>query len=272
MVGSKTRINKNAIMKTIKRLGLLGMKAAAFAVTSCTTEDPISSTVTNYPIVTAIPDANGETTIFVEQGEAFTDLGATATIDGENVEYTTTYTGRYRGNVYTGTLDTNVSDIYTVTYSAENADGFFGTATRQVIVAKTGDLVNSIAGLYTSTVFRNGVQPAANPQDYTDIEYILIWEEEDGTYGISDAFGGWYLFGRAIPDSETPGTVIVANNIAADDFSFPGTQTNTYFGGTSEMTQMTVNEADDSIDFTTTWLAPPATNYVFTVHLEQVQF
>lgn len=256
------------ILNRILKPALLGL---VITLSACSTEDEISSTVTNYPIVTPIA-IDGESTIFVDLNEPFTDPGATATIDGEEVPYTTTYTGRYRGNVYTGTLDTSVSDIYTVTYAAENEDGFFGTATREVIVAETGDLVNSIAGLYRSTVFRNGVQPAANPQDYTDIEYILIWENEDGTYGISDAFGGWYLFGRAIADSETPGTVIVANNIPANDFSFPGTQTNAYFGGSSEMTEMTVNPADDTIDFTTVWQADAATTYTFTVHLEQVQF
>jgi len=258
-------------MKTIKKLGLIGMMVGAFAVTSCSTEEEISSRVTNYPLVSVNLTPEGESDIFINVGEAFTDPGATATIDGQDVPYEVTYTGRYRGNVYMGTLDTAVSDIYTATYSAENEEGFSGTAERQIVVADTGDLVNSISGLYTSTVFRNGSQgaPASN---YTDIEYILIWENEDGTYGISDAFGGWYLFGRAIADSETPGTVIVANNIPANDFSFPGTQTNTYFGGTSEMVAMTVNPDDNSIDFTTQWVAPPNTPYTFAVHLEQVQF
>lgn len=258
-------------MKIINRLIKPALLGLIITLSACSTEDEVALTVTYYPIVTPIA-VDGETTIFVDEGAAFTDPGAIATIDGEEVPYTTVYTGRYRGNVYTGTLDTAVSDIYIATYSAENADGFFGTATRQIIVAETGDLVTSIAGLYTSTVFRNGSQPAANPQDYTDIEYILIWENEDGSYGISDAFGGWYLFGRAIADSETPGTVIVANNIPANDFSFPGTQSNLYFGGTSEMVDMTVDPVARTIDFTTEWLAPPATNYVFTVHLEQVQF
>src|SRR5690606_17499652 len=178
--------------------------------------------------------------------------------------------GLYRGGT---TLDTNVDDVYTITYTATNQDGFSGSATRTVIVADTGDLVTNIAGLYRTTVFRNGTQPASNPQDYTNREWILIWQNDDGTYGISDAFGGWYLYGRAIPGSETPGTIIVANNIPANDFEFPGTQTNTYFGGSSEMTQMTVDPSTNSIDFTTVWnTTPPVTVYTFTVHLVQHQF
>lgn len=250
-------------MKTFKKITLL---AAFVACVSCN-EDEIHSSVTTYPVITIA----GDETIFVTEGENYTDLGATAFIGETEVPLTTRFVGRYRGNVFNNTLDTTVSDIYTQEYTAVNAEGFSRTQTRQVIVANTGDLVNSIEGLYRATVFRNGAQgvPASN---YTDIEYILIWRNDDGSYGISDAFGGWYLFGRAIAGSETPGGTIVANNIATDDFSFPGTLSNAYFGGTAHITDLTVNPDDRSIDLTTTWAADPATNYVFEIHLEQVQF
>lgn len=256
-------------MKNIFKISL-GIGVMLFALVSCT-EDPISSKVTYFPIITQnSPELNP---IFVEQGDAFTDPGAVATENGEIIDLTTTYVGRYRENVFNETLDTNVSDIYTTEYSAVNVDGFSGVSTRQVIVAETGDLVNSIAGLYTSTVFRNGSQgnPASN---YTDIEYILIWENADGSYGISDTFGGWYEFGRAIPLSETPGGIIVANDIATNDFSFPGTQSNTYFGGTSEIESLTVDAATKTLVLTTSWVAPgnPPTNYTFVSTLKQVQF
>ena len=101
---------------------------------------------------------------------------------------------------------------------------------------------------------------------------MLIWKNSDGSYEISDSFGGWYLFGRAIPLSETPGGIIVANDIPSNDFSFPGTQTNRYFGGTSEITSMTVNPDAGTIDFTCVWQADAVTTYTFDVHLEQVQF
>jgi hypothetical protein len=253
---------KNILKQTKIAIGLI----LVLSTFSCSTEEPIGSSVTIYPLISY----EGGNTVLLNAGEEFVET-ATATVDDVEVPVDITYVGRYRGNTYTGSLDTSVPDVYTATYSAQNEDGFYGTSTRQIIVVETGDLVNSIAGLYRSTVFRNGSQPSTNPEDYTDIEYILIWENEDGTYGISDAFGGWYLFGRAIPLSETPGTVIVANNIADNDFSFPGTQTNRYFGGSSEMTEMTVNPDDNTIDFTTVWQADATTTYTFTVHLEQVQ-
>jgi len=252
-------------MKNIKLL--VTMLAMTFVFASCNTEDEISSSVTVYPVITLA----GENPYFLNAGDTYEEPGAVATIGDEEVPLSTKFVGRYRNNTFT-TLDTNVADIYNAEYTATNADGFSATATRQVIVAETGDLVNSIEGLYTSTVFRNGTQ-GAPASAYTDIEYILIWKNADGSYGISDAFGGWYLFARAIADSETPGGKIIANNIAANDFSFPGTLTNKYFGGTAKITGLVVNPADKSIDVTTTWAtAPPVTNYTFTFHLKQVQF
>ena len=251
-------------MKNIKKL-VLGVLALSMALSSCSTENEIGSTVTVYPIITL----SGDDPYFVEAGGSFTDPGAVATIGDEEVPIETEFVGRYRGNVST-TLDTNISDIYNLNYTAINEDGFEAVASRQVIVAKTGDLVNSIEGLYTSTVFRNGVQ-GSPASAYTDIEYILIWKNADGTYEMSDSFGGWYLFGRAIAESETAGGVIVANDITTNNFSFPGTQTNRYFGGTSEITGMTVDPVAKTINVTTTWLAPPSSNYTFTFTLTQVQ-
>lgn len=256
-------------MKNIFKKGL-GIGVMLFTLISCT-EDPIPSKITYFPIITQ--NSPEVTRMFVEQGDAFTDPGAVATENDEVIDLSTSYVGHYRNNTFKETLDTNVSDIYEIQYSAINVDGFAGVSTREVIVAKTGDLVNSIAGLYTSTVFRNGSQgaPASN---YTDIEYVLIWENADGTYGISDTFGGWYEYGRAIAGSETPGATIVANNIATNDFSFPGTQTNTYFGGASNILSLTVDPATKTLVLTTKWVAPgtPPTNYTFVSTLTQVQF
>lgn len=254
-------------MKNILR-NSIGIGLILLTFISCDNEDPIASKVTYYPIITQ--NSPEQTTILVEQGESFTDPGAVATENDVQIDLKTNYVGRYRNNSFSETLDTSVSDVYTTQYSATNVDGFDGVSTREVIVAKTGDLTNSIAGLYTSTVFRNGSQgaPASN---YTDIEYILIWENADGSYGISDTFGGWYLFGRAIALSETPGGVIVANNIAANDFSFPGTQANRYFGGSAKMTNLTVDPVTKKLVLTTVWQADASTTYTFISTLTQVQ-
>jgi hypothetical protein len=252
-------------MKNIFNHIVTGLMILTLFTSSCT-EDEIASSVTVYPQI----EVSGNPTILVRQGQPYTEPGTRASIGGNQVPLSTRFVGRYRKNVFNTTLNTTVADVYTAEYTAVNEEGFSRTATRQVIVANTGDLVNSIEGLYTSTVFRNGTQgtPASN---YTNMQYILIWRNNDGTYGISDVFGGWYLFGRNIAGSETPGGIIVANNIATNNFSFPGTLTNSYFGGTANITSMTVNPANRTIIMNTNWTTG-STNYVFEVRLNQVQF
>lgn len=245
-------------MKNIKTLCFLVLSFATLV--SCSYEPEIGSTVTVYPIITV----TGPNPYFVPAGTAYVDPGATAKAGTATVPVITTAVGKYRG---TTTLDTNKADEYIVTYTATNSDGFAATETRKVIVYKNGDLVNSIEGLYTSTVARNGSTPS---DAYRNIEYVHIWKNTDGTYGVSDAFGGWYEYGRAIPNSETPGGIINAVNIPTNSFTFPGsTLTNSYFGGTAKITGFTVNATTKTSVLTCSWLAPTA--YTFVSTLTQVQ-
>ena len=250
-------------MKTINKFknSMLAL-AGLLALGSCSTEDPVSSRVTYYPLIEQNSPEMDMLTVGV--GETYNEPGAIATIDGEEVPVTTTYIGQFRGNVFNETLDTSVADVYTIRYSAMNEDGFSGSSTRTVVVGNTGDLVNSIEGLYRSTVTRNGSLTA----QYTDMEYVFIWKNSDGSYQISDAFGGYYDIGRAYgPSYITPGGIIVANDIPSNDFSFPGTQTNLGFGGAVEITGLTVNPGSNSLNMVVTWDA----GYTFEILLEQVQ-
>lgn len=224
------------------------------------------SKITNYPIITV----QGDAIVFVEQGTPFVDPGVVA-MEGSN-EIPTTYTavGKYRGGT---TLDTNITDEYTLTYSATNVDGFTGSATRTVIVYKTGDLLTSIEGVYTSTVRRNGNLLPASQGSSVNMKYIYIWKNTDGTYEVSDAFGGWYSIGRAIGGSATPGGKI-AGNIATNTFTFPGNPlSNPYFGGVANINSLTVDPVTKTLVLTTAWVAPgtPPTNYTFVSTLTQVQ-
>lgn len=249
--------------KTI--LSILIASSALFM--SCENDDSAGvSKTTIYPVITL----SGDDPAFVPVGTSYTDPGAVGTVGGNEVELQTRFVGKYRGNI-SDVLDTNVSDIYNLEYTATNEDGFSATATRQVIVAKTGDLVTSIEGLYTSTTRRNGNLLPASQGSSVDMKYILIWKNTDGTYGVSDAFGGWYALGRKILGSETPDGVIVANNIALNDFSFPGTLTNTYFGGTAHISGLTVNPVTKTLVLTTSWdTVAPTTHYEFVSTLTQV--
>src|SRR6476646_3046589 len=124
---------------------------AAAMLSSCSEENTGGvSRITNYPTFALV----GDNVIFVHQGDAFVDPGVTVTEGSAEIPYTTSVSGAFQGGT---TLDTSVPDIYTITYTATNQDGFSGSTTRTVIVADTGDLINDISGLYTSTVVRNNV-------------------------------------------------------------------------------------------------------------------
>jgi hypothetical protein len=245
-----------------KIITLLVIASAFFA--SCEADSTANvSSITNYPLL----KLKGASPVFVVQGGSYADPGVDATENGVAIQATTTGIGNYRG---TTSIDTNKSDFYSQTYTATNKDGYKASVSRDVFIYKNGDLVNSIEGLYTCTVSRNGVTPS---NAYRDIKYILIWKNTDGTYQISDAFGGWYHFGRAIGISSiTPGGKINAVNIAANNFTFPETLTNSYFGGTATITGLTVNPVTKKLVLDCTWVtAAPSTTYNFVSTLTQVQ-
>lgn len=248
----------------MKKILITSLIFASAFFTSCENDSDTSnvSRITNYPIITL----NGDDPFFVPLGTEYVDPGAVAMAGDTEIPVVTTAAGKYRGE---NTLNTNVADEYLVSYSAENADGFFGSATRRVIVYKTGDLVSSIEGVYTCTIARNGVTPSAA---YQNIKYIYIWKNADGSYGVSDAFGGWYEFGRALGiNYATPGGTI-AGDIPSNTFTFPGNPlTNPGFGGVANITALTVNPTTKTLVMTCAWLAPPATSYTFVATLTQVQ-
>lgn len=249
----------------MKKIIITSLLFAGAFFTSCNSDSDTTggiSKVTNYPIITL----NGDDPFFVPLGAEYVDPGASAMAGDAEVPVEISAVGKYRGET---TLNTNVADEYLVSYSAENSDGFFGTATRRVIVYKTGDLVTSIEGVYTCTIARNGVTPSAA---YQNIEYIYIWKNGDGTYGISDAFGGWYEFGRALGiNYATPGGTI-AGDIPTNNFTFPGNPlTNPGFGGVANITDLQVNPVTKTLVLTCDWIAPPSTPYTFVATLTQVQ-
>ena len=213
------------------------------------------SRVTNFPTFTLL----GDEVMFVPKGSTFVDPGVLVTEGGVEIPYETSVSGAFRGGT---TVDTNVDDVYTVTYSAVNADGFAGQASRTVIVYDNGDLSTSIAGLYTSTVVRNGVVSA----QYQNLEYVLIWSEGGNNYHMSDGIGGYYAIGRAYGDAYAAPMDIIANDIPTNNFTIPDYTVGT-FGGTVTNTDFTVNAEAGTIHFVSDW----DSGYTFDVTLTQVQ-
>lgn len=240
----------------------------AILAVSCsdTTTDDVSR-VTNYPVLTL----NGNAEIMVPYGSQFTDPGIVAKEGEEVITYTSTIKGKYRGKT---TVDTSIIDEYIVTYTAVNKDGFPASINRKFIVNKPGDLVNSIEGVYISTVKRNGalLNPAQGSSE--NMKYVYIWKNTDGTFGVSDAFGGWYDIGRNIGiNSATLGGTITGN-IATNTFTFPGNPlSNNQFGGSANITGLTVNATTKTVVLSCAWVTAdtPPTNYNFVSTLTQVQ-
>lgn len=241
---------------------IMGITVFLTSLSSCDKEKSSEgvSRVTNYPTF----DIQGGDVMFHEEGTAFVDPGVTASEAGQDLDVATSTAGVFRsGSV--ADVDGNTADHYVKSYSATNQDGFAGSVTRDVWVATTGDLVNSIEGVYTSTVVRNGSASA----QYTDMKYILIWKNSDGTYGISDGIGGYYDIGRVYGYGyAASGFEITANDISANDFSFNNPQPVGAFGGAATMKDMVVDAGAKTVSFVTDWDA----GYTFEVTLTQVQF
>jgi len=253
-------------MKNLKIFRILGISALVLAISSCSLDPVIHSEVTNYPVM----KLKGSATVFVPLGTTYNDPGVSATENGTEIAYTSVIgAGKFRNSK---TLDTNIVDQYVQTYTAVNKDGFSNTIDRTIIVYKNGDLVNSIEGVYTSTTRRNGALLPATQGSSVDQKYVYIWKNTDGTYQISDAFGGWYNLGRNIAKSETPGGKITGN-IATNSFTFPGGPlTNLYFGGVANLSGLTVDATTKTLVVTCDWdSAPPVTKYKFVSTLTQVQ-
>lgn len=244
-------------MKNIKKIHIPILIALVFSIFSCTEDEIGTSLITNYPVF----ELNGEDVIFINKGDEYSDPGVVVTENGVEIEYSTSISSDFRNF---SELDTNKPDIYRITYSAVNKDGFAGTASRTVIVTEQGNLIDNISGLYTSTVLRNGAGGAA----YTDMEYVMIWKRDDGKYEMSDGIGLYYAVGRAYGNSYLARPVIItANDISSNDFSIPPFTVGT-FGGVAEMTGLTADSVNKEVNYSTDWDA----GYTFAVTLTQVEF
>lgn len=222
------------------------------------------SRITYFPTF----DYKGESVVLQPLGTAYTEAGVTATEDGVDLPVTVSVVGESTG--YKGaTVPTDVADKYIVTYSAINSDGFPGTQERSVWVAKNGDLVNSIEGLYTSTSVRNG----ANTPQYTDMKYVFISKKSANEYVLSCGIGSYYAIGRNYGGGYLSPVTITANNIAANDFTFADFSVGT-FGGPARITALTVDAANKTIVVNSEWSSANngTYNYKFVITLKQVQF
>lgn len=207
-----------------------------------------SSEVTFLPLITL----EGSDIVLDCDATSYTDPGASASAGGVDLPLETKESGKYFG----GTSVDGV-DSYSVAYSAFNADGIPATGFRSVLWPEcNGDLVTSIAGMYTGTVARDG----STPDGYADNGPFIIKDLGNDRYAISDAQGGWYEYGRGLGVSyATPGMIVKANDISSNDFTAEGTVPTNTFGGVNTFTSLKVDPVAKTLTLEVYW----SFNYVF---------
>ena len=234
----KKKMKKNKlILCTFSIIGLI--------LTSCepSVESPGSndnSKITFLPLITL----EGGDVVLDCNAISYSDPGAVASAGGVEIDLETVVSGKYFGG-----SSVDGPDSYDIAYSAFNSDDIPATNFRSVLYPEcNGDLVNSIAGMYTGLVARNGSSP------YSEAGPFIIKDLGNDRYAISDAQGGWYEYGRAIGVAyATPGLILKANDISANNFTSEGDVATNTFGGVNTFTGLKVDPVAKTLELTIDW-------------------
>lgn len=122
--------------RNFKSLSMLLVTVGAAFTISCNKDKETEGIgrITYYPIVEIL----GDRTIVADAGEgAFEDPGVKITLNEVEVDPT-----------IDGEVDLSTPGIYTITYSAENEDGFSASDTRTVVVVDPAARLDDLTGSY----------------------------------------------------------------------------------------------------------------------------
>ena len=171
------------------------MCAGLVALASCekkvTTEDP--STVTYYVSF----ELNGDATMLVPVNAAFKDPGVIATENGADVNDHVVVTITDPNGTALKSIPTDAPGLYTVDYSAVNADGFPASISRTVIVydpAVTATIEGTYATdidqtIYNKNPFSAWIAAKGYPGNSATVTFT---EVAPGFFNCSDLLAGWY--------------------------------------------------------------------------------
>lgn len=160
----------------MKKIAYLITLVFAFVITGCDDSTAGLTRITYYPELVL----EGESTLYLDKGTTFEEPGYTAIMNGEDVTDEV--------EIFTN-LDTNTSGVYTINYSIINADGFYTTASRTVIVTDPND---PIEGYWDTDP--DSYRVSEGETAYGASYPVLIINNGDGTYSVDDLLGGWYCF------------------------------------------------------------------------------
>lgn len=245
-------------------IGFLSVAMLAFLV-SCEDDTTAGiSRLTYFPEFTIDAPASQ----IVAAGSSFSVPVGVAEEDGVALDVTVSVSSEING---LSELNTDIPDIYTISYSAVNSDGFPGSSSIEVLVAPpTGDFITSIEGLYVSSVDRVF---AGSPGSRGPMSYIFVTKNSNGDYVISDYIGGWYYIGSQYGyDYAATGPTITVNNIATSDVTINGNDFGVgAFGDDAVITAMQFDPAAKTISYFTEWTLSDGRFVTFDVLLTQVQ-
>lgn len=168
-----------------------GLVALASCEKKVTTEDP--STITYYVSF----ELNGDATMLVPINTAFKDPGVIATENGADVNDHVVVTITDPNGAALKSIPTNAPGLYTVDYSAVNADGFPASTSRTVIVYDPA-VTASIAGTYATDIdqsiynknpFSAWIAAKGYPGNSATVTFS---EVAPGFFRCTDLLAGWY--------------------------------------------------------------------------------
>lgn len=156
---------------------MLLLLTSSVTFTSCDDDSTAGVTsITYYPVLSL----NGDATLHVDKGSAFVDPGCAAEMNGEDISSSV---------VVSGSVNTAKSGIYTLTYSASNDDGFSASVSRRVIVTDPND---AHEGLFVSDAANSARDYNGAQTKFGGSFEVVITNNDDGTYHVTDLLGGWY--------------------------------------------------------------------------------
>lgn len=184
----KKQINMKKILFNI--LLCSGLVALASCEKKVTTEDP--STITYYVTF----EMNGDATMLVPINTTFTDPGVVATENGVDVNDHVVVTISDPDGEVVNSIPTDAPGLYTIDYSAVNADGFLASTSRTVVVYDPA-VTASIAGTYTtdmntSKYNANTYMEWATAKGWATSASVSFSEIAPGFFRCTDLLGGWY--------------------------------------------------------------------------------
>lgn len=229
-------------MKTT--IHILGLAALIF-IAGCEKETEGISFETNY----ATFEMTGDNPFIFAMGTAYAEPGIKAIAGEEELEVTAD-----------SDVDTSKPGVYTVNYSATNADGFEASTSRMVIVYDPNAPTTDLSGTYVSGVIRTEAD-GSTPRAYNNLS-VTLTKTAQGIFQVTDLLGGYYALGLNYGSAYAMTGYIALNN--NNTFTLLDSYVSGWGDGLQSFSAATYNP----VAKTMTWKSGYAEGDIFTVTLK----